>query len=225
MTIHLIRDLENLHRNLLSMCAKVEELVSDTGRLFAGSYDVEVVEDLQNRDQIIDAFDITIEEECLKLLALHQPVATDLRRITTVMKIAAELERVADLAINLTERLADMKRHPKLNVPSRFHEMVYKSMDMLRRSIDAYVNMDPNYARAVCADDVIVDKLNREIITEIIAQMKANPELIDTGIHLLSASKHIERVADHASNIAEDVIYLVEGIIVRHRHETFSKPQ
>ena len=218
MTIHLIRDLESLHRRLLSMCAKVEEIVNDAIRIYTDHTPLSFDKVLK-RDHEIDAMDISIEEECLKLLALHQPVATDLRRITTVMKISAELERVADLALNLTERLNEMKRAPKLVVPSRFTEMVRKSIGMLRRSIDSYVNLDAVYARSVCEDDEIVDELNREIIEELIVQMKKFPETIESGIHLISASKHIERVADHASNIAEDVIYLVEGNIVRHRHQ------
>lgn len=219
MTIHLIRDLESLHRRLLSMCAKVEEIVNDAIRIYTDHFET-TIDKILIRDHEIDAIDISIEEECLKLLALHQPVATDLRRITTVMKISAELERVADLALNLTERLTELKRTPKLVVPSKFTQMVRKSIGMLRRSIDSYVNLDPIYARSVCADDEVVDILNREIIEELIVQMKKYPETIEAGMHLISASKHIERVADHASNIAEDVIYLVEGNIVRHRHRT-----
>lgn len=217
MTIHLIRDLESLHRRLLSMCAKVEEIVNDAVRVYTDQTTT-TIDKILLRDHEIDAIDIYIEEECLKLLALHQPVATDLRRITTVMRISGELERVGDLALNLTERFTEMKRMPKLVVPGGFAEMVKKAIGMLRRSIDSYVNLDPVHARAVCADDDLVDDLNRVIIDEVIVQMKKHPETIDAGIHLISASKHIERVADHASNIAEEVIYLVEGNIVRHKH-------
>ncbi|MFO1022111.1 MAG: phosphate signaling complex protein PhoU [Planctomycetales bacterium] len=216
MSIHLMRDLEALHRSVLSMCAIVEELVNsameDLGKPFR-----ELSQDLEARDDEIDRWDVQIEEDCLKILALHQPVAVDLRRITTVLKISAELERVADLAVNISERARGLAACPEITIPDRLHEMATYSLEMLHHSIDSFVELDSDLARDVCNRDDHVDQLNREIIDELIEYMRKHPEQIEAAIQLFSASRHVERVADHATNIAEDVVYLVEGQIIRHR--------
>lgn len=216
MSIHLMRDLEALHRSVLSMCAIVEELVNsameDLGKPFR-----EQSQDLEARDDEIDRWDVQIEEDCLKILALHQPVAVDLRRITTVLKISAELERVADLAVNISERARGLAACPDIAIPDRLHEMATYSLEMLHHSIDAFVELDSDLARDVCNRDDHVDQLNREIINELIEYMRNHPDQIEAAIQLFSASRHVERVADHATNIAEDVVYLVEGQIIRHR--------
>jgi len=187
------------------------------------SHESDIVAELVSRDLKIDDQDVQIEEECLKILALHQPVATDLRRITAVMKISGELERVADLAVHIAERSSCLGSATGVQVPSKLHAMADNAVNMLHESIDAYVNLDTALARKVCRQDDIVDELNREIITTITDLMAKSPENIDPALHLFSASRHIERVADHATNIAEDVIYLVEGEIVRHRDRTDTK--
>ena len=158
-----------------------------------------------------------IEENCLKILALHQPVAIDLRRIATVMKISAELERVADLAVHIAERACGLIGTVGIVIPEKLKQMAASSVDMLHRSIDAYVELNSSLARQVCAEDEHVDALNREVIAELVSVMTQSPENVDPALHLFSASRHIERVADHATNIAEDVVYLVEGEIIRHR--------
>ncbi len=216
MTIHLTRDLGVLHRNLLSMCATVEELVHKAvDELSEPS--VERARELAKQDDEVDRFDVSIEEECLKILALHQPVATDLRRITTVLKITGELERVADLSVHIAERACGLVNQPDIEVPDKLKEMACRAVDMLHQAIDAYVGLDTHLARQVCEADDVVDELNREIIDELMERMKRNPELIEPALNLFSASRHVERVADHATNIAEDVVYLVEGEIIRHR--------
>jgi phosphate transport system protein len=133
------------------------------------------------------------------------------------MKISGELERVADLGVNIAERACGMAPGPRVNVLEKLKEMAHLALDMLHRSIDAYVELDSAKAREVCGTDDSIDALNREIIDEIIAEMKKSPEYIEPLMHLFSASRHVERVADHATNIAEDVVYLVEGEIIRHR--------
>jgi phosphate transport system protein len=216
MTVHLIRDLESLHEDLLSMCAIVEEMVHQAVEGLAEPSD-ELAARLAIRDDEIDQWDVRIEEECLKMLALHHPVAIDLRRITSVMKMAGELERVADLAAHIAERAAGLVGWPEAGIHERLRQMAQMAVEMLHQSIDAYVNLDSHLARQVCSADAGVDQRNREIIHELTATMKRSPALVDSALNLFSASRHIERIADHATNIAEDVVYLVEGEIIRHR--------
>ncbi len=171
-------------------------------------------------DREIDLSEVEIEEECLKALALHQPVATDLRFIAACLKINNDLERIADLAVNIAERaLSLFSRQEAVPVPARFHDFMDSAARMLRESIDAFVRGDARLARAVCAKDEGIDQTNREIIAELLRRMHEDPGCIDPALELVSVSKNIERIADHATNIAEDVVYLVEGDIVRHRLE------
>ena len=218
MSIHLTRDLETLHQHIMSMCAVVEEVVH---RAVAelGRPDVDVSQEIVDRDDEVDRWDVRIEEECLKILALHQPVADNLRRVAAVMKIAWELERVADVAVNIAERAAVLAGAPEIHVPEKLNHMAQVALDMLRLSLDAFVAQDSRLARDVCGQDDIVDALNREIIDDLILMMKRSPDMVEPALQLFSASRHVERVADHATNIAEDVVYLVEGEIIRHRAE------
>lgn len=219
MSIHLIRDLDHLHKSVMTMCARVEEMIhAAVDALYKP--DFERAKSVVERDAEIDRMDVQIEEECLKLLALHQPVAIDLRRITSVLKIGGELERVADLGASIAERACGIVSCPEIAVPDNLKEMSRQALDMLHRSIDAYVHLDVHMAREVCRQDDTIDRLNREIIDELTAFMKTHPHLIEPAIHMFSASRQIERVADHATNIAEDVIYLVHGEIVRHRNRS-----
>lgn len=224
MSIHLIRDIDSLHRKVLTMCGHVEEMIHQAvDALHQPQF--QKARDILAQDDAIDAMDVQIEEDCLKLLALHQPVAIDLRRITTVMKISAELERVADLGVNIAERACGIVASPEISAPEKLKEMSRLALDMLHRSIDAYVQLDVRLARDVCQSDDQVDQLNREIIDELTVFMKRRPDLIEPAIHLFSASRQIERIADHATNIAEDVVYLVQGEIIRHRSRLASQSE
>lgn len=217
MSIHLIRDLDHLHRMILTMCASVEELIhSAVEALHKPNYDR--ARQVMAMDDGIDRMDVEIEEECLKLLALHQPVAIDLRRITTVLKIGGELERVADLGVSIAERACGLASCGEIMVPDNMKDMSRQALDMLHRSIDAYVQLDVRTARDVCAQDESIDDLNRIIIEELTHLMRTQPALVEAALHLFSASRQIERIADHATNIAEDVVYLVQGEIIRHRN-------
>lgn len=217
MSIHLVRDLDSLHRLVLTMCARVEDMIhAAVETLHHPDYDR--AREIVAQDDDIDTLDVEIEEECLKLLALHQPVAIDLRRITTVMKISAELERVADLGVSIAQRALGIISSPEICIPENLLEMSRRALDMLHQSIDAYVHLDVRMARQVCQLDEAVDALNREIINELTVLMKNRPDLVEPAVHLFSASRQVERIADHATNIAEDVVYLVQGEIIRHRN-------
>ncbi|MDA1015501.1 MAG: phosphate signaling complex protein PhoU [Planctomycetota bacterium] len=221
MSMHLFRDLEQIHHDILSMCAQVEEIIHQAvDELWHPNLDTAAA--LARKDDEIDAWDVRIEENCLKTLALHQPVASDLRRIATVLKLTGELERIADLGVNIAERGAALADGPQIVVPDKLKKMAKLAVDMVHRSIDAYVETDCQVARDVCAADDEVDDLNREIIDGLQAVMKESPDFVAPALHLFSASRHIERVADHATNIAEDVVYLIEGDIIRHQHTTKS---
>jgi len=216
MKVHLQTELETLHRDVLSMCGEVEEMIDQAVDVLTNPDHAEAWR-LAKRDDAIDRLDVRIEEDCLKILALHQPVAGDLRRITTVMKIAGELERVADLAVHIAERGCGLIGQPKVFIPGRLKQMAQLAIAMLRRSLDAYVALDSSMAREILGEDDTVDHLNVAVIEELREQMISSPDSVEAALHLFSASRNIERVADHATNIAEDVIYLVEGKIVRHR--------
>lgn len=215
MTIHFVNEMEYLHRDILSMCSTVEELIHDAvdGLNHGRS---ELAEEVSTRDREVDRWDIRIEEECLKILALYHPVAHDLRRVAVVMKIAAELERVADIAVSIAERTAGIAQHGDFPMPGRLNEMTEEALSMLHDSIDAFVEQNSAAARVICQRDERVDKLNSELIAEVVTVMKRRPELVEPSLHLFSVIRHVERVADHATNIAEDVVYLVDAAIIRH---------
>jgi phosphate transport system protein len=168
-------------------------------------------------DSQIDQEENHVEEECLKILALHQPVAVDLRRIAAALKINTDLERMADLAEDIAGRARHLAGLPPFPVPRRLQAMTDLTTTMVRESLDSFVNLDPRQARRICRLDDEVDRYNDEIIREVLDTMRRSPELVEPGLSLFSATRHLERIADHATNIAEDVVYLVEGEIIRHR--------
>jgi phosphate transport system protein len=199
------------------MCAQVEDLIHEAvDRLTRPS--AEAAKDLREQDDKIDDLDVKIENDCLKVLALHQPVANDLRRVCSVLKIIVELERVADLAVHIAERACGLVMRTDVIVPEKLKTMSNRAVDMLRRAIDAYVELDSTSARELVAEDARIDEMNREIIMELKQQMQLAPDQIEPLMHLFSASRHVERVADHATNIAEDVVYMVDGDVIRHRN-------
>lgn len=216
MSLHLIRDLESLHRDILTMCGMTEDLVGRAVEELAKPSDG--AGQLKEEDRKIDWYDLQIEEKCLKILALHQPVAIDLRRTIAALRISKELERCADVAVHIAERVGGLSRTTvEIRIPRRMNQMAGIALEMLRRSIDAYVELDTEKARAVCEDDDLVDELNREVIRELIEQMQSSPERIEPLLSLFSACRHLERVADHATNVAKEAVYMVEGAIIRHQ--------
>lgn len=220
MTKHLDRELDRLRQDLVEQFGVVEQMIQLAVRSL-----VERRTDLANRviesDEKVDQTDIRIEEECLKLLALHQPVATDMRWLITVVKVNAELERMADLACNIAERAKALDLFPLFPVPEELTEMVSAATKMVRLALDAFVEGDSKKAAAAIQADDLVDTLNRVVIEQLHCTMKKDPEQIEPAVHCFSASRHLERIGDLAENISEDVIYLVEGDIVRHKHGLF----
>lgn len=219
MAKHLLRDLEYLQRDLLALAALVEETVQKAGHALQTGNTI-LAREVIASDLQIDREDNHLNEECLKMLALHQPVAGDLRRIAAVMMITTDLERMGDLAEEIAERAVAMASQPAFPVPDKLQKMTDLTTVMVRQALDSFVNQNQEQAERVLRMDDEVDRYNVEIIAELVQDMKSSPELIEPGLSLFSATRHLERIADHATNIAEDVIYLIGGEIVRHRRSS-----
>jgi phosphate transport system protein len=217
MSKHLLRDIDNLNAELLGISSVVEEMI-DKAILALNERRFDLVDEVINSDKFVDQHEVHVEEECLKMLALHQPVAIDLRRIATVMKVNNDLERIADLAVSIAERARALDAFPGFPIPNRLQRMVVLTTQMVRGAMDALVNLDTAAARRIMSLDEEVDQYNRDIIEDLQVVMATQAKLVPAALHCFSAVRHIERIADHATNIAEDVVYLVEGEIVRHRH-------
>ena len=220
MPMHLKREIEALKRRLLGLCALLEEAVRQAVRSVENR-DGELARRVIEGDTAIDRVEVEVEEECLKILALHQPVAGDLRFIVICLKINNDLERMGDLAVNIAERAEFLASEPPVNVPFDFPTMAEKAQAMVKNSLDALVNLDAALAREVCKADDEVDAINREMYGQIKKAIREQPECLDQLIHLLGIARHLERIADLATNIAEDIIYMVEGEIVRHYAENY----
>ena len=216
---HLHREIERLKKHILTLSALVEESLHNAIKSLIRR-DEKLARQVIKGDDDIDQMEVDVEEECLKILALHQPVAIDLRFIIAVLKINNDLERIGDLAVNIAERTIFLCAKEPLDISFDFPRMVEMARLMLKQSIDALVNMDTALANKVCADDDEIDSLNREMYRQIQGAIRKYPERMECLIHLLAVSRHLERIADHATNIAEDVIYMVEGEIIRHRGGT-----
>ncbi len=217
MTKHLQRDLESVYNELLTLSAVVEEMIDHAAlALIERRYDL--ANSVIESDATVDQREVRIEEECLKVLALHQPVAIDLRRIAAAIKINNDLERIADLAVNVAERSLSLDEFIGFPVPQKMSRMVSLATQMVRGSLDAFVNLDTSAAKRIMSMDETIDELNVEVINDLQLLMQSDSDMVIPALHCFSASRHIERIADHATNIAEDVIYLVAGDIVRHQH-------
>ncbi len=215
MNVHLRREIENLKKKILTVSANVEDALGKAvGALKERNSDLalQVIEG----DLDIDLAEVEVEEECLKILALHTPVANDLRFVVAVLKINNDLERIGDQAVNIAERVRVIDDWGG-TIPEELTIMVNRAQWMLERSLDALINQDPEAAREVIEADDEVDELNRRMFKLIQSKICENTEELDYLINLLSISRHLERIADQITNIAEDVIYLVEGEIVRHK--------
>ncbi|MBN1268890.1 MAG: phosphate signaling complex protein PhoU [Kiritimatiellae bacterium] len=220
MSVHLQRELDRLKKLILSLSAVVE------GNLAQAVRSVQLRDDgiarhVIQKDEDIDHLEVEVEEECLKILALHQPVAIDLRYIIAVLKLNNDLERIGDLAVNIAERTLFLSRENPPAIPFDFEGMVEKTRNMLRQALDALVNMDTGLAQKVCAEDDEVDAINRDMYEQVKDAIRKHPQDLDALIHLLGVSRYLERIADHATNIAEDIIYMIQGKIIRHRAEEY----
>lgn len=223
MSIHLQRSLEELNKKILVLGTVAEESVRKAVQAIENR-DSDIATMVIDGDNEIDQLEVELEEECLKILALYQPVAADLRFIVATLKINNDLERVGDLAVNISERAIYLATQKPVNAVLNFHLMATRAQSMLAKSLDALVRVDAVLARQVLASDDEVDAMNREMYIQIQGAIRKFPDEIEPLIHLLSVSRHLERIADLATNIAEDVIYLAEAQIVRHQSETYESP-
>ncbi len=217
MTIHFQRELEKIKKRILSLGAMVEERVHTVIKALE-TRDADVANKIIKSDHEIDEMEVEIEEECLKILALYQPVAIDLRFIAAVIKINNDLERIADEAVNIARRVSIIAKREKLDISFDYSLMAGKAEYMLKKSLDAFVNLDIDLALKVCTLDDEVDEMLREAYDTIKQAIGEYPDRVGYLINLLLISRHLERIADHGTNIAEEVIYLIEGEIVRHEN-------
>ena len=215
MTVHLHREIEFIKRRILSLSALVEEQVCMSVEALLRR-DEELAELVCQRDERIDQLEVEVEEECLKVLALHQPVAVDLRFLVAVLKINSDLERIGDLAVNVAKKASRFAEGPPVPIPFEIDRMWRLTESMLRDSIKSLINIDSALAASICIRDDEVDDIKkdcRRLTVELINNGEGDPETLLT---LMAAVRNLERIADHATNIAEDVIYMIDGKIMRH---------
>jgi len=226
MTIHFFKEIDHIKSQILALGAQVEERLQ---MAIAGlvEEDADLLRKVIATDVEIDELEVELEEECLKVLALHQPVAIDLRFVVAALKINSDLERIGDLAVNVAERSLYLVSRARADVPFDFPAMAGKVQRMLRGSIEALVNVDVKAAGAVCASDDAIDAMNRDMYELVKQAMAKHQDLdgINKLIHILGISRDLERIGDHATNIAEDIIYMIDGKIVRHRAEAYVSDQ
>lgn len=215
MPVHLQKELGRLKKQILGLGAMVEERVRMATRAME-QRDATTAERILATDYEIDEREVEVEEECLKILALHQPVAVDLRFITAVVKINNDLERIGDEAVNIARCVAIISRKDPVDALPEFGPMSEKTQAMLKSSLDALVNLDLDVAFRVLTLDDEVDHINSRIYDQVKDQIRRTPDRVGTLINLMLISRYLERIADHATNIAEEVIYMIEGEIVRH---------
>ncbi len=216
MSVHLVRQIEQLKKMILTLGTRVEEAVQDAITALA-SRDAELAQQVIARDSEIDLMEIDVEEECLKTLALHQPVAFDLRYVVAVLKINSDLERIADLATNVSEQVTFLVMEPRIeSIPVDLCSMMKRVQSMLRRCLDALIHVDVETAQSVRQTDDEVDQIHRAMYVFLEERVAADASQYPQLIHYLTISRQFERMADHAVNIAEDVLYLARGEIMRH---------
>lgn len=218
MAVHLLREIDKLKKQIILLSGSVEKNVENAVRSLEQN-DIPVAQQVIDSDYRIDQQEIDVEEECLKILALHQPVAIDLRFIVAVLKINSDLERIGDEAVNICERSIRINSLPRADVTFDFRAIFEKVQRMLNKSLDALVNMDARTAREVMTADDEIDEMVHGIFQQVKNEIRRHPEQVDALIEYLRICRHLERIADHATNIAEDIIYMIEGKIVRHGYE------
>ena len=212
---HFHDELDTLKQTLLAMGGLVEDQIRRVMRALLERDDA-LAHDVIERDRQVNQYDVEVDEKCVELLALHQPAASDLRFITTAMKIVTDLERIGDQAVNIAQRALELHQEPQLKPYVDLPRMAEMAQRMVKESLDAFVARDTALARAVCAGDEAVDALKEQIFRELLTFMMSDPRTIPRALRLILISRFMERVADHATHIAEMVIYMVEGKMVRH---------
>lgn len=216
MSQHFVFEIDRLKKRLLALGALVEESVH-RAVLSVQNRDGRLATQVIKSDAEIDRAEVELEEECLKVLALHQPVAQDLRFVVAVLKINNDLERIGDLATNIASRAFYLSSQAPTKMPFDFFAMSEKVKWMLKATLDALVKEDTALAYEVLAADDDVDAINREMYTRVENGIRQSPDELERLIHMLGVSRALERIADHTTNVAEDIIYMYEGQIVRHQ--------
>lgn len=211
-------DLKKLHDDILYMGGLVEDQIQKAVNSLVNR-DSPLAEMIIERDHEVNRLDVEVDDLCIRLLALHQPAARDLRLITTALKITTDLERIGDMAVNICERSLELNREPQLKPYIDIPRMAGVSQRMIRESLDAFVREDTDLALKVCKDDQEVDDLNGQVFMETVSFMIGDPHTISRAMKIGFISKYLERIADHATNIAEMVIFMVKGKSIRHLKE------
>jgi phosphate transport system protein len=212
---HFQMELEELKENLLRMATLVEEAISHAVQSLV-KRDSELAQETLEGEDRINRLELSIEDMCLKLLALRQPMAADLRFITSAMKIITDLERIGDQAVNIAERAIPLSQEPQLKPYIDIPRMAEIAQSMVKDVLDAFVNRDSRLARSVCQRDDLVDGLNDQVFRELLTYMISDPKTITRAVHLMIVCRCLERIADHATNIAEDVIFMVDALVIKH---------
>ncbi|HTY59109.1 MAG TPA: phosphate signaling complex protein PhoU [Bacteroidota bacterium] len=212
---HFERELEGLKTTLVKMGSLVDDQLGSACRaLFEG--DVVRAGDVMARDKEVDSFDTLIDRQCMDIFALTQPVAVDLRLLMSSLAINSQLERIGDIAVNIAERVPALAGHREFLLSTRLAEMANIARIMVRDALDSFIRGDASLASRVLVSDDVVDKLDGGLFFSLVAEMKAHHERVEPAAHILILSRHLERLADHATNIAEDVIFIVEAKLVKH---------
>ncbi len=210
--------IDKLKTRLIKMCSLVDEQVELSLKAI-DEENIELADLVIERDSKVDKYDVKIEKICQKIFALSQPVAMDLRLIMSALTINTNLERIGDLAVNLAESVKEFKKKPEFFGRTHINEMAKIAREMIKDSIDSFIDGDPKLAQKVIQTDDKVDELNATNHTILKEIMKEKPENVEPGIALLVISRHLERLADHATNIAEDVFFIVEAQMIKHKYE------
>jgi len=222
METHFQQELNGLKKELLKMAGLAEQAIANAIDALV-KRDSALAEKIIREDKAINDIELEIDDLSLKLLALHQPMAADLRFITSAMRINIELERIGDLAVNIAERALSLNQEPQLKPYIDIPRMAEITKNMVKEVLDAFVSGDPDLARAVCERDDQVDDLNDQVFRELLSFMIADPKTITRAVHLIIVSKYLERIADHATNIAEGVIFMVKARVIK--HHAYCKPE
>ena len=211
-------ELKSLKEMLLEMAARAEEQIVLAVRALKDREEKMACRVLE-REEAVNLLDIEIDGMCMRLLALRQPLATDLRFITSAMKISSDLERIGDLAVNIAERTQDLLKQPELKPLIDIPRMAELAQAMVRDALNAFIQGDDVLARDVCLRDDQVDQLNDQVFRELLTYMMQDPGTISRAVDLILVGRHLERIADHATNVGEDVIYMVKGKTIKHHIE------
>ena len=213
---HFVRDLEGLWGGILRLAAVVEDALNQSVRALCDGR-ADLADEIKGGDRTVDRWEVQIERDCLKVLALHQPVASDLRRVASVLKVNGDLERISNLARNIAKRVKKLASDPQaFPIPQELESMAMETLSQVRDSLDALTKSDARLARTVVAGDGKIDRHYRVVLKVLKDEIRRDPDRLNTWLRLINTARNLERIADHAAAIAEAVVYLKEGDIVRH---------